>query len=338
MEENEGTRDKKSQATYLSMMSAVQDEAANGSNNEKRKAKNPKPCVRRSGVTGEQSASAGVSGAAELNVGVSRRSIVEPPKWSRTTETGDSPSTTSPSPPSSAGAAPPLLLLPPPPPPPPQPQPPPPPPRRRRRLLLLPLPRPPPPPPPDDGSDPDPDPESRPPRVGSRPSRSPGRLPPPSEQLPPIPEGDRQDRAAGGGKAEEAEAAGRRPWNLRPRRAANPPPTPLPSRNGESFPDAAYGAFGGDKENYAQPPQPKSVRLRGFAEEGERKEKRKFWISLSKEEIEEDIFIMTGSRPARRPRKRPKNEQKQLDIVFPGLWLVGLTADAYRVAEAPAKR
>lgn len=89
MEENEGTRDKKSQATYLSMMSVVQDEAANGSNTEKRKVKNPKPCVRRSGVTSEQSASAGVSGAAELNVGASRRSTVELPKWSRTTETGE---------------------------------------------------------------------------------------------------------------------------------------------------------------------------------------------------------------------------------------------------------
>lgn len=90
-------------------------------------------------------------------------------------------------------------------------------------------------------------------------------------------------------------------------------PAPLSFRNGESSHDAAYGAVGGDKENYAQQ-QPKSVRLRGFAEEGERKEKRKFWISLSKEEIEEDIFVMTGSRPARRPRKRPKNEQKQLDV------------------------
>lgn len=116
----------------------------------------------------------------------------------------------------------------------------------------------------------------------------------------------------------------------------NPPP--LSSRNGEPFLDAANGAFGGDKDDYAQQQQPKSVRLRGFAEEGERKEKRRFWLSLSKEEIEEDIFVMTGSRPARRPRKRPKNEQKQLDIVFPGLWLVGLTADAYRVAEAQAKR
>ncbi|TKY47859.1 hypothetical protein E2542_SST29920 [Spatholobus suberectus] len=34
------------------------------------------------------------------------------------------------------------------------------------------------------------------------------------------------------------------------------------------------------------------------------KKKRKFWIALSREKIEEDIFIMTGSRPARRPRKR----------------------------------
>lgn len=75
---------------------------------------------------------------------------------------------------------------------------------------------------------------------------------------------------------------------------------------------------------------------------------------------------MTGSRPARRPRKRPKNIQKQVDVidlfflvvclllffvdpvfiekigvflqnVFPGLWLVGLTVDAYRVTDAPMK-
>ncbi|KAL3746311.1 hypothetical protein ACJRO7_015292 [Eucalyptus globulus] len=120
----------------------------------------------------------------------------------------------------------------------------------------------------------------------------------------------------------------------------NPPPLSL--RNGDAFHDAAGGALGGDKENYAAQqqqhlqPQPKSVRSRGFVGEGERKE-MKFWISLWKEEIEEDIFIMTGSRPAWRPRRRPKNEQKQLGIVFPGLWLVGLTPDAYRVAKAPAK-
>lgn len=87
-------------------------------------------------------------------------------------------------------------------------------------------------------------------------------------------------------------------------------------------------------------PAPKSLRLRGFADTncGEKKEKRKFWIALSKDEIEEDIFVMTGSRPNRRPRKRAKNVQKQMDNVFPGLWLVGITADAYRVADTPTKR
>ncbi|CAN1748339.1 hypothetical protein LINPERHAP1_LOCUS3376 [Linum perenne] len=53
------------------------------------------------------------------------------------------------------------------------------------------------------------------------------------------------------------------------------------------------------------------------------------------EEIEEDIFILTGSRPARRPKKRAKNVQKLLDNIFPGLWLVGNTVDSYRIAETP---
>ena len=44
--------------------------------------------------------------------------------------------------------------------------------------------------------------------------------------------------------------------------------------------------------------------------------KRKFWIALSKDEIAEDVFAMTGSRPARRPMKRDKNVQKKLDVWF----------------------
>ncbi|KAK4414618.1 hypothetical protein Salat_2874800 [Sesamum alatum] len=71
----------------------------------------------------------------------------------------------------------------------------------------------------------------------------------------------------------------------------------------------------------------------------EKKEKRKLSISvaLSKEEIEEDIFILTGSKPARRPKKRAKNIQKQLDFVFPGLWLVSITPDSYKVSENSMK-
>lgn len=122
-----------------------------------------------------------------------------------------------------------------------------------------------------------------------------------------------------------------RPWKLRPRKE------PVVVMNPEL-----------QREKEGQFQQPKSARLRGMVEgssnggagegEGESvKKKRKFWIALSREEIEEDVFIMTGSRPARRPRKRPKNVQKVLDSVFPGLWLVGATVDSYRVAESPVK-
>nr|GMD81058.1 RNA polymerase-associated protein [Ipomoea batatas] len=83
-------------------------------------------------------------------------------------------------------------------------------------------------------------------------------------------------------------------------------------------------------------------KLRGIAEghramerkEKKKKKKRKFWISLSREEIEEDVYSLTGSRPARRPKKRPKAVQKLVDTVFPGLYLVGLTVDSYRVHES----
>ncbi|CAN4127660.1 unnamed protein product [Withania somnifera] len=79
----------------------------------------------------------------------------------------------------------------------------------------------------------------------------------------------------------------------------------------------------------------RSQRLRengdGYGFGSGKKGKRKLWISLSREEIEEDVYSMTGSRPARRPKKRSKTIQKQLDNAFPGLYLVGLTADSFRV-------
>lgn len=104
------------------------------------------------------------------------------------------------------------------------------------------------------------------------------------------------------------EEAIQRPWNLRPRR-------PRPSPKVGEFCEAGAAAAQSPGESQ----QLKSVRLRGIAgasamADAERKEKRRFWIALSKEEIEEDIFVMTGSRPARRPKKRPKHVQKQLNV------------------------
>ncbi|CAJ1936862.1 unnamed protein product [Sphenostylis stenocarpa] len=64
-------------------------------------------------------------------------------------------------------------------------------------------------------------------------------------------------------------------------------------------------------------------------------EKTKFSISLSKEEVEHDFWALLGTRPPRRPKKRPKTVQKNLDTLFPGLWLSEVTAESYEVPEVP---
>ncbi|KAG6684138.1 hypothetical protein I3843_12G049100 [Carya illinoinensis] len=155
-------------------------------------------------------------------------------------------------------------------------------------------------------------------------------------KLEPAEEEEEEEKAETDAEAAVEEAA-QKPWNLRPRKAVQRSAMmELPAENTGSTVLAIPAAQQQQSENT----QPKSLRLRGMVSESqstEKKEKRRFWIALSKDEIEEDIFVMTGYRPARRPRKRPKNVQKQLDSVFPGLWLVGTTADSYRVTEAPAK-
>ncbi|KAF7827798.1 histone acetyltransferase KAT6B [Senna tora] len=62
----------------------------------------------------------------------------------------------------------------------------------------------------------------------------------------------------------------------------------------------------------------KSPKLRVSPDKAERP---KFSVSLSKKEIEEDFMEMIGHRPPRRPKKRHRNVQKDLDTLFPGLWL-----------------
>ncbi|CAM0954072.1 unnamed protein product [Alopecurus aequalis] len=63
-----------------------------------------------------------------------------------------------------------------------------------------------------------------------------------------------------------------------------------------------------------------------------RRKREPFSVALAREEIEEDIYALTGGRPRRRPRKRPRVVQQKLDSVFPGLWLTEITADDYKVA------
>ncbi|KAL3624520.1 hypothetical protein CASFOL_031188 [Castilleja foliolosa] len=99
-------------------------------------------------------------------------------------------------------------------------------------------------------------------------------------------------------------------WNLRPRKPIRRPM----NANNE-----------GTAKNKSPSPLPNQ----------KKKEKRKvsIFLSLSKVEIEEDIFSLTGLKPARRPKKRPKFIQKQVDSLFPGSWLVSISADSYKVSE-----
>lgn len=67
------------------------------------------------------------------------------------------------------------------------------------------------------------------------------------------------------------------------------------------------------KDASFDPPQPRH-------EEGNEKRKRKkekmaeFRITLTKDEIDEDFFGMTAARAPRRPRRRPKAVQSQIEV------------------------
>lgn len=136
-----------------------------------------------------------------------------------------------------------------------------------------------------------------------------------------------------------------RPWNLRTRRAACKAPM-----NG-----IAGGGGGGGGSNGALKvdvirnhgssslsplrSEIKSVRLRsefagaGDSYTGEKRKRTNFSVSLGRREIEEDFMAMVGHRPPRRPKKRAKMVQKNLDTLFPGLWLTEITPDLYKVPD-----
>lgn len=127
-------------------------------------------------------------------------------------------------------------------------------------------------------------------------------------------------------------------WNLRTRRAACNEP------NG--FVSGAGAGGSGSKETNDLPPlrteNSKSLRVRsdfaggaaaGGSCSGEKRQRVKYSVPLSRREIEEDFIAMIGHRPPRRPKKRAKMVQKNLDTLFPGLWLTEITADLYKVPE-----
>ncbi|KAK4793397.1 hypothetical protein SAY86_023832 [Trapa natans] len=115
-----------------------------------------------------------------------------------------------------------------------------------------------------------------------------------------------------------------RPWNLRTRRAACKAPI-----GGTDRGKARAGQSLGEDGNSNL-----SSLLKG------REERAKFYPTLKRKEIDEDFVKMTGHRPPRKPKKRLRAIQKQLDMMAPGLWLTEVTLDTYKVPEIPenAKR
>lgn len=112
-----------------------------------------------------------------------------------------------------------------------------------------------------------------------------------------------------------------KPWNLRPRRSAI---SAIPN----------HMETGSDVVPTASNLKSRRLLRGAVAEESEAEEKKKkpkLWISLSKEEIEEDLYALTRSKPARRPKKRNKIIQRQIDNLFPGQYLIGISADSYRI-------
>ncbi|KAL3497541.1 hypothetical protein ACH5RR_040273 [Cinchona calisaya] len=131
-----------------------------------------------------------------------------------------------------------------------------------------------------------------------------------------------------------------KPWNLRPRRVVSK--EKLQDETGSYWRNNNESG-GGVLKSYSRAARGTAaaeggggvVGQVGYGTERQQRKvveekKKRLWISLSKEEIEEDVYSLTGSRPSRRPKKRPRNIQKQLDNVFPGLYLVGMTADSFR--------
>ncbi|XP_004300975.1 PREDICTED: uncharacterized protein LOC101293981 [Fragaria vesca subsp. vesca] len=150
---------------------------------------------------------------------------------------------------------------------------------------------------------------------------------------------DAEAAAVEDGGSSPAAAAAVRPWNLRTRRAACKAPigggggskglrieerkvnsSPLRSEgnNGGKSPRLVRGASGSGLEKKERP-----------------KERPKFSLTLSKKEIDEDFTQILGHRAPRRPKKRPRAVQKQLDALFPGMWLTEVSADSYKVPEFP---
>lgn len=119
-------------------------------------------------------------------------------------------------------------------------------------------------------------------------------------------------------------------WNLRPRR---------PVKKKLNVDDSGRGGVvlkaqgGGSVQEKKKKDQLQQESLENGARVRVEKEKKvKFSLCLTRQEIEEDVYSLTGLKASRRPKKRTRVVQKHLDNVFPGQWLGSITPDSYKVS------
>ncbi|EOA36988.1 hypothetical protein CARUB_v10009968mg [Capsella rubella] len=133
---------------------------------------------------------------------------------------------------------------------------------------------------------------------------------------------------SGSGSGQEKEISPVKPWNLRKRRAACKEPV------SNSLKNQTDKGIAIEEERVVVKPSPSLRGGGGGVVEAETKKVRpKFAMRLTKKEIEEDFIGIFGQRPSRRPKKRARAVQKNLDSLFPGLYLTEVTLDAYKVPE-----
>lgn len=141
-----------------------------------------------------------------------------------------------------------------------------------------------------------------------------------------------EERGKGKAKVSEDDCnenrpAGLRSWNLRTRRSACKEPGGNGGRHTLSDVPAvpivpSGGGGGGERGGNCggfSPVRKIDSRLRGGGGGlgggvEQKTERAKFSFALSKEEIEDDFFAMTGAKPPRRPKRRPKALQRKLNV------------------------
>lgn len=109
-----------------------------------------------------------------------------------------------------------------------------------------------------------------------------------------------------------------RPWNLRTRRAACKAPVDgtAAATGTATPPPASKGLLKIDERRSSPSPMRNEVGAKTPRMMRAEKERPKFSVSLTKKEIEEDFMVLFNHRPPRRPKKRPRAVQKQLDVTL----------------------